>query len=250
MALYDLPAVYKKIISEYQNRPDTKIIYIGHSQGTSQMFAGLTNPLRDDVRKLLKEKTEIFFAIEPIVYMTEINNTVLRQGVIISDSITKVARDLGINELSTAKCTANDSWLKVLSYACETFGFLCEGYDVINGFDSKVDNINKVLETFQEHNPSGTSLRSFEHYAQLIKGKDFNWLQNRIPTFRMYDYSKAYGYEKNRSVYGQDTPLEYNLKDFETNLVLVVGTKDSLASSKNVDNLVKELPTDKSNFIE
>jgi len=37
MAEYDLPAFYKRILIDYPAR--TKIIYMGHSEGTSQMFA-------------------------------------------------------------------------------------------------------------------------------------------------------------------------------------------------------------------
>lgn len=250
MALYDLPAVYNKIVSQYHDKPDTKIIYIGHSQGTSQMFAGLTNPLRDDVKTLLRDKTEIFIAVEPITYLTEVSSQLLKQGIVIEDAAAQFAKSLNINEVATAKCVKNDSWLKILQYTCSVFNFMCDGYDVVNGFDSKVDNINEVLETFDQHNPSGTSARTFLHFGQLIKGKDYKWFQNRIPMFRMYDYAQDYGYEKNQAVYGSDTPPDYNLQEFETNLAIIVGTNDGLASPQNTENLIEKLPTDKANFID
>ena len=57
MGKYDIPAMYKFILD--RTKSDAKIIYIGHSQGTSQMFTGL---LEDDTGKYIQEKTEIFIA--------------------------------------------------------------------------------------------------------------------------------------------------------------------------------------------
>jgi len=40
LAWYDVPAHYKTILSNYSD--NTKIVYIGHSQGTSQIFASMS----------------------------------------------------------------------------------------------------------------------------------------------------------------------------------------------------------------
>jgi len=45
MGLIDQPTFYKFILdNHYGDKPDQKILYIGHSEGTSQMFAALADP--------------------------------------------------------------------------------------------------------------------------------------------------------------------------------------------------------------
>jgi len=43
MGLYDIPTFYRTILAQYSNE-NQKIIYFGHSNGTTQMFIGLTDP--------------------------------------------------------------------------------------------------------------------------------------------------------------------------------------------------------------
>lgn len=72
--IYDIPGFYQKIFEFYQDK-DQKIIYMAHSQGNSQMFAGL---LDSRSKAYLIKHTERFFAFAPIVFMTKIDKT--RQG--------------------------------------------------------------------------------------------------------------------------------------------------------------------------
>ena len=68
MGVYDIPAMYKQILSFY---PQTKINVIGYSQGTSEMFAGLLDEVSGE---FLTEHTGRFIAMAPIVYLNHIGS--------------------------------------------------------------------------------------------------------------------------------------------------------------------------------
>ena len=73
LGLYDVPAVYQYILGQdpYKNIPNQKIIYIGHSQGTTQMFVSLAD---EKTKDYVRAHTERFFAFAPVVYMTKVRD--------------------------------------------------------------------------------------------------------------------------------------------------------------------------------
>ena len=104
MGIYDVPAMYEYILNKVksessrnrvlfnrlikkkaeqnslkennlQNEKDTKIIYFGHSQGTAQMFAGLSDPKSADY---IQKNTKLFIASAPIAYMNHIQSSSLK----------------------------------------------------------------------------------------------------------------------------------------------------------------------------
>jgi len=76
MGQYDVPAFFNKVLSHYpeKSRKTQKIIYFGHSQGTSQMFVALSDP---KTKEFIRAHTEIFFALSPIAYLTKISHSIL-----------------------------------------------------------------------------------------------------------------------------------------------------------------------------
>ena len=59
MATFDQPALWNHVIN---HTGVEKVIYIGHSQGTTQMFAALSeNP------QFFKEKMKCFIALAPVL---------------------------------------------------------------------------------------------------------------------------------------------------------------------------------------
>jgi pimeloyl-ACP methyl ester carboxylesterase len=62
MARHDLPAVVRYITELTKG----KIVYVGHSLGTTQMFAALADTVVND---FLHSKIEVFIALAPIVYL-------------------------------------------------------------------------------------------------------------------------------------------------------------------------------------
>ena len=63
MGKYDVPAIIKYIVEKTNQQ---KIVYIGHSQGTSQMFAALSMPGTQDY---VSQHISKFLALAPIVYL-------------------------------------------------------------------------------------------------------------------------------------------------------------------------------------
>ena len=63
MGQFDLPAMVDKITRESQC---DALSYVGHSQGTSQMFASLCSP---DTAEYMNSKVDVFVALAPIVYL-------------------------------------------------------------------------------------------------------------------------------------------------------------------------------------
>lgn len=93
MGVYDIPAVYEYILRKVKierssikflqnksikkklNNSEQKIIYFGHSQGTSQMFAGLTDSKSSD---FLHKHTKFFIASAPIAYLNHVESSALK----------------------------------------------------------------------------------------------------------------------------------------------------------------------------
>lgn len=63
MGKYDLPAMVQEITKKTESE---KISYVGHSQGTTQMFASLCS---SDTSDFMNSKIDVFVALAPIVYI-------------------------------------------------------------------------------------------------------------------------------------------------------------------------------------
>jgi len=174
MGLYDIPAMINQI--QKITNTNNKITYIGHSQGTAQLFAGLT--LRPN---FYEEKLNGFVALGPVTNLQYLNSTFLKY---MNDfRLFQLFEKLGINEMMPD--------IKSVSYIqkilCTNIGILCEGIlQQIADYDVKDDDMERFM-VFIAHFPSGSSLQTFLHFAQSIKHKNFATFGNMIP----YDFEKA-----------------------------------------------------------
>ena len=90
------------------------------------------------------------------------------------------------------------------------------GLSLLSDNDPKLISKNG-LETFLGHFPAGSSFKSANHFRQMVLAKKF----------QKYDY----GEEKNKEVYGQAVPPEYDMSKIkDIPIALVGGTTDRLAS--------------------
>lgn len=69
-ALYDIPDTITYILSFYQ--PDSKLVYVGFSQGCSQLFASLS--LRPD----LNERIRLFVGLSPAIVPRDLSHSLLK----------------------------------------------------------------------------------------------------------------------------------------------------------------------------
>jgi pimeloyl-ACP methyl ester carboxylesterase len=216
MGLYDLPAFINHILKI--NKFSEKIIYIGHSQGTAQLFAGLSENF-DYFRKRIK----LFIGMGPISRISYLNSRILQIMDILKVDL--ICKKLNFNEVlcSDEKLVKVSSWLLPKSSLVTNLmaNLICDT-------ESSVCNNQKRLSVYFSHIPGGSSLRAISHFVYLYRCK----------VFRKWDYGK----EKNLEVYGSVEPKIYDLgviKDFP--IALLSGKLDRLSTQIDVEWLNNQL---------
>ena len=213
MGQYDVPANIDYILSKTK-QPD--LVYIGHSQGTTQMFAALSDSLTSEH---INRRVSLFIALAPVCYLAN-------QGIAPAKFLSKHVK--GVNE--TAKFLSiwmlghpnknkdgllNKSFQgminKILPKACGSF------LEVTDPEYKKTVDVSR-MGTFMIHFPSGSSVRCFAHYGQLVN------TDHDHPIFRKYDRGKKTNLEE----YGSEEPAHYDLTLVNTKVRLFVGEKDTL----------------------
>jgi hypothetical protein len=157
MGIFDLPAIYAYIL--LQN--SSKIIFFGHSQGTAQMLAGLSD---GRTAIFLGEGTLKFFASAPVSSMGNIESVRFRYlaGLIDSKKFPWYSASLALlQKFSPLKFTQNPFGIyEILPGQCETqtdsqkvdfvtsfcgnnrfFKWICENFVPGVPFDSELENI-------------------------------------------------------------------------------------------------------------
>ena len=221
LGLYDVPAVIKYI--REVNKSGEKIIYFGHSQGTSLMFSGLAQKF-----DFYKENLKLFVALAPVARLTNLGSTLL--SILSTISIHKLIKKAKVYEM----CPQTEGTKKLINFMEKHANGLTNFFlGLISDSHSKECNDQNSLAVYLKHYPCGCSLKCLIHFVQIIKSKKFIY----------FDYRK----EANFAMYKQKKPPEYDLsviKDFP--IMLICGDKDKLASPNDVRWLNDEL---KSNVI-
>jgi len=216
MGTYDLPAFLEHITKI--NKWSEKVIYIGHSQGTAQLFSALTHSL-----DYFQKKIKLFIALGPVARVYNMTSHLLH--VMHTLKIDKLFERLSIWEV-----LAQDIKLeKFNSWIMPKIPFLCSLVsDLICDVNSGSCNNSKMMPVYLSHNPGGSSLKAISHFVQLVRSKKFS----------MYDY----GIDMNKIIYNSAEPKEYNLKIIKNfPIALFNGTEDRLANPKDVEWLKNEL---------
>ena len=216
MGLYDIPAVIEYINSI--NKSGEKIIYFGHSQGTTLMFSGLTQKF-----EFYKKHIKLFVALAPVARIANIGSSLL--NILSKISIHKIVKKIKIYEMAPSdKITTN-----VLSFM-ENYATTLTNFFIgfITDSNSKECNDQNALAVYFKHSPCGCSLKCLIHFVNIIQSKKFIY----------YDYKK----EANFVLYHQIEPPEYDLsviKDFP--IMLIGGEFDNLGTPEDIKWLYNEL---------
>ena len=171
MGIYDLPAMIEliKIKSKV-----SKITYIGHSQGTTQMFVGFS-----EKSDFFNRNLNGFIGLGPVAQLNNIKSTFLKY--MVDYGLDSLFKFLGINEVLPSPSSVN----KMSSIICDNLFVLCTGM-LENISDSNINNDNeKRFLVLMGHFPSGASLKSLNHFSTIIKNKDFVDFKYK----KRYDYS-------------------------------------------------------------
>ncbi|KAL1509162.1 hypothetical protein ABEB36_003944 [Hypothenemus hampei] len=200
-----------------------KIIYVGHSQGTT---AGI---VLTTTRPEYNTKIDMMVLLSPIVYLEHMNSPLVRFLADYNNIITTVLKALNIhgipyapllNQFAKSICNENSSLQGICILLIELFA----------GFD--VDQIDKFkLPTFLSNTPSGVSVKEVEHLIQGINSG----------SFRQYDYGNALS---NIARYGTSEPPQYDLNKLTVPLAIYYAKNDFLASTKDVERFISTLTQD------
>jgi pimeloyl-ACP methyl ester carboxylesterase len=159
MGKYDLPAMIEFIRGKTGKE---KISYIGHSQGTAQLFSALTYNT-----EYFTSRLNSFVALGPVTSMENVGSGLVK--IVAESRVDKILEFLNINELLNNP----EAVTKLQVTLCKYVDILCSGIlNLIADLNPKYDDMDRFI-VFISHFPSGSSLKSVQHFSQSIRKKNF-----------------------------------------------------------------------------
>ncbi|XP_055644928.1 lipase 3-like [Toxorhynchites rutilus septentrionalis] len=221
-ALYDLPSMVDYVLNRTRQ---TKLHYVGFSQGTTQFFA--MNSLRPEYNA----KFISAHLLAPVSFLHRATNPAMFLASRINE-LEVIADMTNVYDIASRGGPLVDT----IVLAVKT-GFVPPDLVLINiwYFFGYHDSINRtMIPELAEYTPAGISLYQFLHYLQVYNAK----------SFQRYDFGK----KKNLKRYGQVNPPDYPLHKVAAPVYLYHSEKDNLNHPKDVEELVKRLPNVKLKF--
>jgi pimeloyl-ACP methyl ester carboxylesterase len=206
MASYDLPAFIDYVLAQ-TGKP--KLVYIGHSQGTLQMTALLSE------QPEYADKLYIYIALAPIGSVIDMDVMLLNLAA--HTDLVNFISALGIDEFLSWTSTGSNliyDACKVLDLACTTVDYL------FLGMTTEYDNKERFPVIFA-HEPCGTSTLNMKHWSQMVNYKEYK--------MQKFDY----GEKQNMAVYGSAQPPLYDLSKIRAKTALFFGLADRLGDPRD-----------------
>nr|CAD2183051.1 unnamed protein product [Meloidogyne enterolobii] len=221
MALIDLPAMVDKAL---EISGQSKLFYVGHSQGTLIMFAQLASDNQEFKNKIIK-----YFALAPVATIKYMKGLISLSGKLFGKSFNILNKHFGSHEFLPSNW-ASKLFAKMLcspilsSSICDNIMFL------IGGTDNSQLNETRIV-VYTKHEPAGTSTRNIAHWTQM----------QQSGLVQKFDYGTE---NENRLIYGQIKPPIYNLTNINTiPIYLFYSDSDWLATDKDVEEtIIKQIP--------
>lgn len=197
-----------------------RLTFVGHSQGTSQMFAALTDSA---TAAFVNAKVKKFIALAPIVYMTHQKSMLI--SLMGSIPLLEQTADLfGIHEWLPGACSQTSAQSSFQAAVCKVNPLFCNFGLSLFDQNPKYDDLKK-LPVYLRHMPSGTSLRTLTHYKQFMHQPD-----KKAPRFQKYNFGES----ENLRRYGQKTAPEYNLDLIKIPIRTFSGLNDCLGDPTDI----------------
>ena len=215
MAKYDLTAFIDYALGATNQE---SLIYVGHSQGTTMMFALLsTNPDYHKKVKLfvaLAPVGEITYARSPITLLAGVPDALLltifgRKDFLAGDFFTEAVTDT----------ICQDVLLR---------GLCLSTLHLLMGPDSGQHNLNTSRLAVYVHHAAGASTKDMIHFAQVYRAENF----------QMYDH----GAKENMRRYNQTTPPDYDVTKVNVPVLAFTAPEDWLADPRDSGPLLAKLP--------
>ncbi|EFA01620.1 lipase 1 [Tribolium castaneum] len=213
---YDLPAAIDYILDV---NGDDSIYYVGHSQGTTAfMVLGSTRPEYNS-------KIKIASLMGPASYMEHQSTTLLvglskyifeLEKVVKKYTIFEIPLLAQLRKFASDFCSNPDS----LNICEDVIG-------LIGGQDKPQFDFEK-FPVILTNAPSNAAMKQLYHYGQLIKNGGFS----------QFDFGSK---EKNKEIYGTDTPPAYDLSKISAPVAVYYGKNDQLVNYLDAQTVVKNL---------
>jgi len=213
MAKYDVPALVDYVL-DYTNK--TSVSWVGHSQGTCQVFAALST------QPALNDKINLFVALAPVTYVGQ--QTSILMGALALLHIDTIFEMFGVQEF----LPSNDFIHDIGAIFCGPFPELCEDFIfLLCGPDSEpMHNLNATrMVDYISHTPAGTSVQNMVHWANNV----------RTGGYSMFDFGTP---AANMAHYNSTVPPLYNITNISTKIALFTGSNDALADPKDVAKML------------
>ncbi|XP_043713736.1 triacylglycerol lipase 1 [Telopea speciosissima] len=210
LALYDLV----EMITYVYSITNSKIFYVGHSQGTIMALAAFTQP--DIV-----EMVEAAALLCPISYLGHISAQFVLS--MVSMHLDQMLLAMGIHQLNFR----SDMGVQLMDSFCD--GRIDCG-NLLSSITGKNCCFNESrVDFYLEYEPHPSSSKNLNHLFQMI----------RKGTFAKYDY----GWRENLKQYGYLQPPAFDLGRIPKSLPLWMGYggNDALADVMDVEHTLKEL---------
>lgn len=223
MASIDTPSVIDYVLTVTKQRT---LSWIGHSQGTTQMLAALSQ------RYTLKDGRHIAEALDSVALMAPVayvfNSKSLLLQFLADVHFEHLDVLLGNRDFLGPKLT----WLiHQLSIFCKIPELCPVWYWPIMGGGNFSNTDPLTLANATLHDPADSSVHNLEHWTQHMR-KD---------RFGMFDY----GSKVNKQKYNSTTAPDYKLNAITgVKIAVFNGMKDDLSDPKDVARLLAEVPLD------
>lgn len=210
MGMYDLPATLDYIT---QKTGHQKVAYVGHSQGTTQMFYGLAKN-----EAYFKDKISIFIALAPVTKISHQTSALFAWMAAFYDELDDAIGILNIHSL------LNYTWLnsEIEGLFCGLLPPLCKLMEALFITNNPTLDDSDRYEVYLSHMPNGTSTKAVLHYAQTLKEDRF---QEWAPDYHTF---LDIGNKRKTDL----IPIE-NIT--EVPLAMFVGSVDTLADTEDAE---------------
>eukprot|EP00604_Paraphysomonas_vestita_P002626 CAMPEP_0174818000 /NCGR_PEP_ID=MMETSP1107-20130205/591_1 /TAXON_ID=36770 /ORGANISM="Paraphysomonas vestita, Strain GFlagA" /LENGTH=345 /DNA_ID=CAMNT_0016029271 /DNA_START=188 /DNA_END=1225 /DNA_ORIENTATION=+ len=199
--------------------------WVGHSEGTIQMFAaGTSTNNGDEYLKSAIEKVNLFVALAPVAYVSNMQSKLL-QFLAHTDVIDRLM-NRGIYEFLPYGPIE-----QVAPEICRRGDKLCDIF-LMTVCGPTLQLNSSRIQVYVSETPAGTSSQNMKHWIQGVLN----------PTFQKYDFGTD---ELNIQHYGTSTPPSYDLSKLVIPTALFSGSHDYLGDPKDVTKIVNEVPSNK-----
>jgi pimeloyl-ACP methyl ester carboxylesterase len=171
MGKYDLPAMIDFI---RRKTGKSKISYVGHSQGTTQLFSALTYNT-----EFMTSRINSFAALGPVTNLENVASGFVK---FMADyKIDILLQSRNVHELFNNQ----DAVAKFQNVICKYAKFFCTGVlDMISDKNPKYNDMDR-FQVWLNHYPSGSSSRSVQHLAESVRSKTFAPLDSKAEPYNI-----------------------------------------------------------------